>query len=406
MKKIVFFLVLVLLNAESFNDYKKAQQKEFNDYKISLQKAFREYKDELNKGFEQYKKELSQYWKNPELTTKKTFVEYSKDKTVRKKVDYNKGVITIDVISKNNNTAKEKIKKALLSLTTETTKQAVEKNPVLSDVIKKIDTKYKNEVVSSTPSNELIVGDMLFKNRITKEKVNKFVNESLKKPVKILPSKVKNEKVFRLTIVLPPNSILIKAKRYKEDVFKRAYQFGLTPSLIYAIIHTESAFNPLARSYIPAFGLMQIVPQTAGKDAYKMLYNQPKVLSPDYLYNSHNNILIGSAYLNKLYYHYFKGVKNPLSRLFCVIAAYNTGAGNVACAFNSYDKDYKGRTICKRSRGDYNIQKALGVINSMTSKEVYVYLLKNLRYDETKNYLQRVIHRYVLYLHSLKDGEL
>ncbi len=406
MKKLFFFLIFIFLNAQSFSDYKKAQLKEFNDYKLSLQKAFKEYKENLNKGFNQYKKELSNYWKNPELTTKKIFVEYSKNKKVRKKVDYEKGIITVSVISKNNNEAKEVIRKALKNLATENTKNAVNKNPVLSKVIKKLDTKYKNQIVFSNPSNEPIVGDILFKNHITKEKVKNFVDKSLQKPIKIMPSKIKNEKVYKLTIILPPDWILIKAKRYKTDVFKRANEFGLTPSLIYAIIQTESSYNPLARSYIPAFGLMQIVPATAGKDAYEMLYKKPKLLSPDYLYNSHNNILIGSAYLKRIFYGYFRGIKNPASRLYCTIAAYNTGVGNVACAFNSTSKDYKGRTICKRSRGDYSIKKALPIINSMKPKEVYYYLLKNLRYDEGKNYLKKVTLRYILYLHSLRTNKI
>lgn len=399
-------LIFIALNAESFSDYKKAQLQEFNNYKLSLQKAFNEYKKELNEGFKEYKKGLSNYWKNPELTTKKTFVEYSKDKKVRKKVDYDKSVITIDVIAKNEKNAKEKMKSALSSLAVEKTKNAVNKNPVLSKVIKNLDTKYKKEIVSSSPSNEPVVGDMIFQNKITKKRVKTFVNKAIKKPVKILPSKVKNEKVYRLTITLPPDSILIKAKRYKLDVFKRANKFSLTPSLIYAIIHTESSYNPLARSYIPAFGLMQIVPATAGKDAYKMLYKKPKLLSPDYLYNSDNNILIGSAYLHKIFYTYFKGIKDPASRLYCTIAAYNTGVGNVACAFNSHSKDYKGRTVCKRSRGDYSIKKALPSINSMSPKEVYYHLLQNLRYDEGKNYLKKVTSRYILYLHSLRANKI
>ena len=405
MKKVIFFLFIALLSAESFNDYKKNQFSRFKNYKFSLENTFKEYKNELNKEFEHYKKTLSLYWKNPELSTKKKFVEYSKDKKIRKKVDYEKEIITIDVIAKNEKEAKEKIKKALFELSSETTKEAVNKNPILSKVIKKIYTKYKNIVVVSNPSDELVVSDMIFQGKPTNTKIKTFINSSLKNPIKTSNSKIDNTKVYTLSIKLPPNSILIKVKKYKSDVFKRADQFELTPSLIYAIIHTESTFNPLARSCIPAFGLMQIVPQTAGKDAYKMLYKKEKLLSPSYLYNSHDNILIGSAYLNLLYYHYFKGIKNPLSRLYCTIAAYNTGAGNVSCAFNSKEK-YKGRTVCKRNRGDYSISKAVPVINSMTSKEVYNHLIKNLRYDEARNYLKRVISRYIIYLHSLKNNRL
>ena len=62
----------------------------------------------------------------------------------------------------------------------------------------------------------------------------------------------------------------------------------------------------MARSHIPAYGLMQIVPKTAGIDAYQYLYNKKRLLSSSYLYNSENNIEIGSAYLHILYYKYLK----------------------------------------------------------------------------------------------------
>jgi len=403
MKKLIIFLA-ILLYAENFNDFRNNQFQGFNSYKSSLDNEFRIYKNELEKGFKEYKKSLSEFWQNPELTTKKKFVEYSKDKRVRKKVDYEKKVITIDVIAKNEKEAKEKIKKALISFSTETTQKAFDNNPVLKKVSKKLN-KFKN-IVTAPPSKELVVGDMIYNGKPSQEKIKKFVNKSLHKKLEVKKSKLPNNYVYSLNISLPPYSILIKAKRYKEDVLKRANQFDLTPSLIYAVIHTESCFNPMARSYIPAFGLMQIVPQTAGKDAYEFLYHQKRILSPEYLYNSHNNILIGSAYLHKLYYVYFKGVKNPVSRLYCSIAAYNTGVGNVACAFNSASRNFRGRVVCSRIRGDYSISKALLKINSMSSKEVYNYLINNLKYDEARNYLQKVMSKYILYLHSLRANKL
>ncbi len=66
-----------------------------------------------------------------------------------------------------------------------------------------------------------------------------------------------------------------------------------------------------------------------------------------------------------------------------MIAAYNTGAGNVARAFN------KDRST--------NINKAAIVINSMSSQQVYDRLVKNLPYDETKNYYKKVNNRIALY---------
>ena len=142
-------------------------------------------------------------------------------------------------------------------------------------------------------------------------------------------------------------------------------------------MHSESSFSPMARSYIPAFGLMQMVPRSAGIDSYRYLYGEKKMLSSYYLYNSNNNIKIGSAYLHILYFKYLKKIKNPQSRLYCTIAAYNTGAGNVAKVFS----------------GTTNINKASRGINKLSSDQVYKQLMRKLPYHETKKYLSKVSKR-------------
>ena len=78
--------------------------------------------------------------------------------------------------------------------------------------------------------------------------------------------------------------------------------------------------------------------------------------------NLRNNIRIGTAYLHLLYYRYFKGVRDERSRLLCVIAAYNTGPGNVARAFT----------------GGKDLSEAIEVINGLSYKEVLRTLLYRL----------------------------
>lgn len=142
-----------------------------------------------------------------------------------------------------------------------------------------------------------------------------------------------------------------------------------------AVTHTESHFNPLARSHIPAFGLMQIVPASAGKDASKFMTGKSRILTSAELYDADFNLETGSAYLSMLNTHYLKGITDPTARLYCTIAAYNTGTGNVAKAFI----------------GHASMQRAFGAINQLSSERVYEILKNDLPYAETRRYLVKVM---------------
>lgn len=161
-------------------------------------------------------------------------------------------------------------------------------------------------------------------------------------------------------------------KKYKPYVLKQAKRFNLDPGLIFAIMETESHFNPYAVSSIPAFGLMQVVPGSAGKDAWKLIKNRNGRPSKSYLFDPENNIEMGSAYLHILHTRYLAGIKNSRSREYCVIAAYNTGAGNVLRTF-SRDRNY-----------------AVRVINSLSPEQVFNRLKSSLPYEETRRYVKKV----------------
>jgi len=215
----------------------------------------------------------------------------------------------------------------------------------------------KNEQASEPPT--------VVENKVEKKAETKVKEPSTKEP--------KPREMAELRVKKLPK----RAREVMEDVQKNAKRHDIDVSLMFAIIETESAFNPMAKSPIPAYGLMQIVPSSAGIDASEKLFGKGRILSPSYLYTQDKNIEIGAAYLNILYFRYLKRVEDPLSRLYCVIAAYNTGAGNVSRAFI----------------GSTKIGKAFPRINSMTPEQVYNHLIENLPYEETQNYLQKVRKR-------------
>ncbi len=164
----------------------------------------------------------------------------------------------------------------------------------------------------------------------------------------------------------------LQARRYASLVARNAKRFGVSRSLVFAVIKTESNFNPFAVSSAPAFGLMQLVPETGGRDAYREVYGRARVPSRDYLFDPAHNIELGTAYLGLIEHRYFAEVRDPVSREYCAIAAYNTGAGNVLRAFAA-------------DRG-----RAVKVINSLPPGGVLWRLKTRLR-PEPKRYVVKVL---------------
>lgn len=163
-----------------------------------------------------------------------------------------------------------------------------------------------------------------------------------------------------------------RAQRYVPLVNHYARHFAISRSLVYAIIKTESNFNPFAVSNAPAYGLMQLVPTSGGRDALRRAKGQDRIPSANYLFDARNNIELGTAYLNLLNYSYLNGIVDPLSREYCTIAAYNTGAGNVLRVFAA------------------DRQRAKHIINSMPPEKLYRHLRRNLQQAEARRYLAKV----------------
>ncbi len=167
------------------------------------------------------------------------------------------------------------------------------------------------------------------------------------------------------------------AERYRTPIRREARGRDLAPSLILAIMQSESAFNPRAASPAPAYALMQLVPRSGGADAYRFVNGEPRLLDPEMLFVPDTNIKLGTAYLQLVFTRYLRAIENPVSRLYCTIAAYNTGAGNVARAFT----------------GSTSVGAAAALINGLEPDAVFAHLRTRLPFEETRTYLARVVER-------------
>jgi len=96
--------------------------------------------------------------------------------------------------------------------------------------------------------------------------------------------------------------------------------FTMDRALLYAFIRQESAFNPRARSWAGASGLMQLMPATARA----MATRNGSPADANRLYQPEINMMLGQHYLRYLMEY------EPIGRnLFLVAAAYNGGPGSL-----------------------------------------------------------------------------
>lgn len=178
--------------------------------------------------------------------------------------------------------------------------------------------------------------------------------------------KARAERQKLLASGVPDNVGLHKA------VMHHANQFSIPADLIYAIIQTESSFNPNARSPANAYGLMQVVPETAGLEVHRLRDDCTGRPTARQLLDPKTNLYFGTAYLRILLDHYFKNVPNLEVRTGLAIAAYNMGPSRLV-------------TLIKRKG-------APGSITALRN------LLRSHAPQETRDYFEKVTTRRARYL--------
>ena len=355
---------------EMQNDFLKQQEE--------IQQQYLQYEQQISDKYEQIERaeaqrikemedKIREQWNDTKTSTNREFVDYDEDFKSRGSVDFEKGEVAIEVIqdekNKDSDVAIKKLKQQLANIMKEEDEKG---NPILENQLKDDAGKV-----------------------ITKKQTKKIVDEYSKqgkiKEEKITGGDGKTKYKYTIQMKLVPDHLRVRLDVYKDEIMKQSERFKIDPALVCAIIHTESYFNPKAKSYVPAYGLMQLVPKSGARDAYFHVYKRDKLLRSNYLYQPSNNIELGCGYISLLKYTYLKKVKDDDKNDICAICAYNTGAGNVARAIN----------------GTTNINKASSIVNSKDTAWLNKKLMSDLPYEETKNYLKKVTERREIYKRAL-----
>lgn len=194
----------------------------------------------------------------------------------------------------------------------------------------------------------------------------------------------KQRTVVKVEMAMVTDYLNEKAAQFRDLVSEFSKVFQIEEPLIYAVMEQESRFNPQAKSHVPAYGLMQLVPSSGGCDAYTYVkkLKQPAKPEPSYLYIPRNNIELGTAYL-RILMNRFSTVTDPDCRRLCVIAAYNTGEGNVS-------RSFVGKAASAKSIAQH--------INALNYSQLYNHLTSRLSTSEARGYVEGVSRRREKYM--------
>ncbi|MDD5628178.1 MAG: transglycosylase SLT domain-containing protein [Elusimicrobia bacterium] len=305
-------------------DYEKLTREQARIYEGMLKKMAAER--------EALRRRVVQQWSDFQESDTKHWVDYGAKSDTRSQVDFEKGKVEVEVLVPLEQVAPGKKAESFSQL------DAKEQAKLKALAEEKLQAQTKKAVAQKPePKEPEVLKDQLQGadgKAVTPKTADKFVKEVLvpkmvveEKPVKAQDGKPRLK--VKVTVPMVPDHLRIRAKRYESQIAAAAKAHSLDPALVYAIIHTESEFNPMAKSQAPAFGLMQLMAPYGAREAYKYLYKQDKVVAPEYLFDPENNIKLGTAYMHLILTRHFGKVKDPENRLNLSIAAYNCGSGAV-----------------------------------------------------------------------------
>jgi membrane-bound lytic murein transglycosylase C len=301
--------------------------------------------------------------KETKVPTRSTYVKYTQNYQSRAVVDFDRGQIMVETLDAKD--PKASLKNAIVTtLLTPNDPRSVD---LYSDNAVKLSS-------DKAPYLKGLVLDHRGKEVDEPAEAEAFASHLIgKAATRSVATDSGAKQALYIEIAMVANFSNKQAEKYRATVAKAAGQYKVSQSLVFAVIRTESNFNPFAVSSAPAYGLMQLVPTSGGREAHRRARGKDGIPTKEELFDANNNIEFGTAYLSVLLFRQMEMVGNPVSREYCVISAYNTGPSNVLRTFNK------------------NQTEAVNEINRLEPAAVYERLRTGLPYAETRDYLQKVV---------------
>lgn len=364
----------------------------------AMEGRWRQREQEIQARWEETRRAIEQKWEQAQRSSHKDWVEYSADREARSIVDFEQGTVEVTAL-----VPASEVSGLALPLPWFTLGAIPSGRPglpvLLADPPSPLDARDRLRLAAlpaawtrlmhqfeqifaqeAQPGKAALAGQVAAKDGkpVDRHTVKAYLQEE------VLPAAVAEQKpvesrdgVTRIKVTarvaMLPDHLRRRALQYQDLVPAYAKQHGLDPRLLFAMIHTESFFNPKAQSPSPTYGLMQLVPRGAARDAYNFLYKEDRVLDDEYLLDPAHNVELGAAYLRLLGKQLFAGLDDGDKKTALLLCAYKWGPGNTQAK------------ILKQVR-----------VQDLTETQVHT-LLSQRTPEETRLYLKQVRDRMALY---------
>ena len=177
-----------------------------------------------------------------------------------------------------------------------------------------------------------------------------------------------------------------KISRFDEEIKKHSKIIDWDWRLLASLIYQESQFRVNARSWVGAFGLMQLMPNTAKK------YGVDSLSPPE------EQIAAGVKFLKLLDRQFLNKIENTKERKRFVLASYNAGIAHVYDARRLAEKNNKDPNIWEENVDFYLLNKSKPEFYR-DSVVKYGYC----RGEETYNFVSEIFERYEHYKNVIKN---
>lgn len=374
---------------------------QYQAQRAAMEAQWRQREQAIAARWEQMKREVEKKWDRAHRSNEKEWVDYSPSYEARSTVDFEQGVIAITVLVPISDTRSSHTDPAavLLAMKEAQAEAAAAGTPTLvaasvedpasvmiaraalpaawTKIVRQFEQMFSREAKAGRPllANQVVaksgtpVAPQTAKSFVETEVIPQAVVED--KPMQAQDGVTRAQ--VSVKVPLAQDHLQQRAQAYRDDVTTHAKRHGIDPRLLFAIIHTESYFNPLAQTPAPAYGLMLLVPRGPARDAYNYLYKSDIVLDDNYLQDPAQNVELGAAYLHLLRRQLVPNLEEGDKKNYLVACAYTWGM------------DKTRDQILKQAR-----------VQDLTPTQVFT-LLTQKTPEQTRVYLNRVKDRITMY---------